>query len=346
MEIINYLCQDDRYKYTLYPTVLGEENTLDGVETFLTKTKEGYCVQFASSLALLLREAGIPARYVEGYIATGFYNHRGEDAVSRYKTSVRDSSAHAWVEVWYDGIGWVQYEATPEYYDAMYVSSRPSTGTTRPGDATEEEPEEEDIYEGLTEYEIQQMLEEQRREEIRQLIIKICIIAGSVLAFAAIVIIFFAIVIKRANKRAEIREKRLESLFTADEEAGAIPEREDVRIVGEMIMSMLRECGFVPADGEFSAEFASRIASECERELCVAAPEEGMSEFEAHRHPIREAEAIRIFEAIAAEEFGNGAPVRDMPSMAKLYYRLRVTVYKRKVTFYRRAVIYLFKKDN
>ena len=190
------------------------------------------------------------------------------------------------------------------------------------------------------------MLEEQRREEIRQLIIKICIIAGSVLAFAAIVIIFFAIVIKRANKRAEIREKRLESLFTADEEAGSIPEREDVRIVGEMIMSMLRECGFVPADGEFSAEFASRIASECERELCVAAPEEGMSEFEAHRHPIRENEAIRIFEAIAAEEFGNGAPVRDMPSMAKLYYRLRVTVYKRKVTFYRRAVIYLFKKDN
>ena len=346
MEIINYLCQDDRYKYTLYPTVLGEENTLDGVETFLTKTKEGYCVQFASSLALLLREAGIPARYVEGYIATGFYNHRGDDAVSRYKTSVRDSSAHAWVEVWYDGIGWVQYEATPEYYEAMYVSSRPSTGTTRPSDTTEEEPEEEDIYEGMTDYEIEQMLEEQRREALRQLIIKICIIAGSVLAFAAIVIIFFAIVIKRANKRAEIREKRLESLFTADEESGLIPEREDVRRVGEMIMDMLRESGFTPADGEFSADFARRIVSECERELCVAAPEEGMSEFEAHRHPIRENEAIRIFEAIAAEEFGNGAPVRDMPSMSKLYYRLRVTVYKRKVTLYRRAVIYLFKKDN
>lgn len=346
MEIINYLCQDERYKYTLYPQVLGEENTLDGVETFLTKTKEGYCVQFASSLALLLREAGIPARYVEGYIATGFYNHRGEDAVSRYKTSVRDSSAHAWVEVWYDGIGWVQYETTPEYYDAMYVSSRPSTGTTRPSDSTEEPEEEEDPYEGLTEYEIQQMLEEQRREEIRQLIIKISIIAASVLAFAAIVIIFFAIVIKRANKRAEVRERRLMAVFEADEEQGAIPEREDVRLVGEMIMSMLRECGFIPADGEFSADFARRIASELERELCVAATEEGMSEFEAHRHPIREAEAIRIFEAIAAEEFGNGAPVRDMSSMAKLYYRLRVTAYRRKVTLWRRAWIYLFKKEN
>ena len=113
MEIIDYLCDEERFTYTLYPTVPGEENTLDGVETFLTLTHEGYCVQFASSLALLLREAGIPARYVEGYIATKFYNNRGDDAVSRYKSTVRDSSAHAWVEVWYDGIGWVQYEATP-----------------------------------------------------------------------------------------------------------------------------------------------------------------------------------------------------------------------------------------
>ena len=112
MEIINYLCDEEKYTYTLYPTVLGEENTLDGVETFLTKTKEGYCVQYASSLVLLLREAGIPARYVEGYIATGLYTNRDEDAVARYKATVRDSSAHAWVEVWYDGIGWVQIEAT------------------------------------------------------------------------------------------------------------------------------------------------------------------------------------------------------------------------------------------
>jgi hypothetical protein len=72
----------------------------------------------------------------------------------------------------------------------------------------------------------------------------------------------------------------------------------------------------------------------------------GMSEFEAHRHPIREAEAIRIFEAIAAEEFGNGAPVRDMPSMSKLYYRLRVTAYRRKVTLWRRTWLYLFKRES
>ena len=346
MEIINYLCDEERYTYTLYPTVLGEENTLDGVETFLTKTKEGYCVQYASSLVLLLREAGIPARYVEGYIASGLYSNRGDDAVARYKTTVRDSDAHAWVEVWYDGIGWVQYEATPKYYDAMYLSSRPSSGTSIPTDPGnyEDEPQE-DPYEGLTEYEIEQMLEEQRREALRELIKKIIIISASVLAFAAAVIIFFAIIIKRANKRAEKREEILLALHEADEELELIPGREEVRRVGEMIMNMLRECGFTPADGEFSEDFARRIASECERELVLAAPEEGMTEFEAPRHPMREKECITVFNAIAAEEFGNGAPVSAMPSMAKLCYRLRSTVYKRKVSLWRRAIIYLFKND-
>ena len=111
-------------------------------------------------------------------------------------------------------------------------------------------------------------------------------------------------------------------------------------------MEIRRECGFVPGVGDFSADFAKRIATECERELVLAAPEEGMTEFEAPRHPMREKECVTVFEAIAAEEFGNGAPVSAMPSMAKLYYRLRCTVYKRKVSVFRRAIIYLFKKDN
>ena len=347
MEIINYLCDEEKFTYTLNPTVLGEENTLDGVETFLTKTREGYCVQFASSLALLLREAGIPARYVEGYIATGLFTNRGDDAVARYKTTVRDSSAHAWVEVWYDGLGWIQYEATPKYYDAMYLSSRPSSGTSIPSNPGDyEDEEEEDPFEGMTEYEIEQMLEEQRREALRELIKKIVIITSCVLLFAAAVIIFFAVIIKKANKRAEAREMILLSLHEADEELGLIPERADVRKVCEMIMDLLRECGFVPGVGEFSADFAKRIATECERELVLAAPEEGMTEFEAPRHPMREKECVTVFEAIAAEEFGNGAPVSAMPSMAKLCYRLRSTVYKRKVSVFRRAIIYLFKKDN
>ncbi len=346
MEIINYLCDEERFTYTLYPTVLGEENTLSGVETFLTKTHEGYCVQYASSLVLLLREAGIPARYVEGYIATGFYNHRGEDAVSRYKTTVRDSNAHAWVEVWYDGIGWVQYETTPEYYDAMYVSTRVSTGTNSTPSDTVPEEEEEEEFPGLTDYEIEQLLEEQRREALRQLIKNIIIYSSIAIVVIAAISAFFAIVLKRAKKSAAERENILRELYETDEKLDIIPEREKVRRAGEMIMNMLRECGFAPAPGEFSTDFAKRIASECERELAVAAPDEGLTEFEAPRHPLREGECIRIFEAIAAEEFGKGAPASALPSIAKLYYRIRSTVYRRKVSPFRRITLYLIKRES
>ncbi len=347
MEFIDYLCDEERFTYTLYPTVPGEDNALNGVETFLTLTHEGYCVQFASSLVLLLREAGIPARYVEGYIASGMYNNRGDGAVSRYKTTVRDADAHAWVEVWYDGIGWVQYEATPEYYEAMYVNRSSQSGTTRPSNPSDyQEPDdyEEEITPGLTDEEIAAMLEEQRLEALREMIKKIIIISAIVLAVAVIIAIFFAVILKRAKKSRLEREAILRELYETDEKIGNAPEREKVRRVGEMIMNLLRECGFTPASGEFSSDFAARIASELERELTVAAPEEGLTEFEAPRHPIREAEVLRIFDAIAAEEFGNGAPTRDLPSMAKLYYRLHSTVYRKKVNALRRMVLYLFKR--
>ncbi|MBQ4140365.1 MAG: hypothetical protein IJD70_03415 [Clostridia bacterium] len=352
MEIINYLCDDEKFTYTLYPTVPGEENTLDGIETFLTVTHEGYCVQFASSLALLLREAGIPARYVEGYIASGMRNNRGEEAVSRFKTTVRDADAHAWVEVWFDGIGWVQYEATPEYYDAMYVNRSGSQGSvTRPitpPDDSEEDPEEEpdDEFGGLTDYEIEQMLEEQRREALRALIKKIIIISAISLAVITAITVFFAIVLKRAKKSRREREEILSELHNTDVKKGIVPDREKVRRTGEMIMNLLRECGFTPQNGEFSSDFAARVAAECERELAVAAPEENLTEFEAPRHPLREAEVVRIFEAIAAEEFGNGAPARELPGMARLYYRLHSTLYRRKVNPWRRMVLYLFKRES
>lgn len=349
MEIIDYLCDEEKYKYTLYPTVPDREtNTLDGVETFLTLTHEGYCVQYASSLVLLLREAGIPARYVDGYIATGFRNNREDDAVSRYVTTVRDSNAHAWVEVWFDGIGWVQYEATPEYYESMYVSAtntptRPggSTGTDSPEEEPEEEPED-----TLTDYEIEQMLEAQRKERIRQIIKKIIIYGSIAIVVVTAIAIFFSIVVKRAKKSAKERAELLSEIINADEKEGRIPEREKVRRLGEMILSMLRECGMTPAPGEFREEFSRRIAGEYWRELAVAAPEEGLSEFETSRHPMREKELARVFDTMAAEEFGNGARTDDVPYLARLYYRLKNTVYRRKVSPMRRAVLYLVKRES
>lgn len=141
-DVIRYLTSDGGYQYTLTPDTSAVDASLDGVENFLLNTKQGYCVQFASAAALLLREYGIPVRYVEGYIASGL--DPSEDGTT-WDGYVHDYEAHAWIEVYYDGIGWIPYETTPAYYDTMYTPSAeplpPETETsTERETATDTEP--------------------------------------------------------------------------------------------------------------------------------------------------------------------------------------------------------------
>ena len=87
------------------------------VEYFLRESKRGYCTYFATSAAVILRCAGIPARYCAGYTVntnTGAYYTDGQS--NKYmKYDVYDNAAHAWVEAYIDGYGWVIVDATPGY---------------------------------------------------------------------------------------------------------------------------------------------------------------------------------------------------------------------------------------
>ena len=79
-------------------------NSNDGIEAFLL-LKEGFCQQFAGTFAVMARTLGVPARVAVGYTpgdlgADGLYHVFGRHA-------------HAWPEVWFDGIGWVAFEPTP-----------------------------------------------------------------------------------------------------------------------------------------------------------------------------------------------------------------------------------------
>lgn len=78
----------------------------DFVEYFMFENKRGSCTHFSTSLALLLRCVGIPTRFTRGYIlkATDFVD--GE-------ATVFSNRSHAWVEAYFEGYGWVPYEATP-----------------------------------------------------------------------------------------------------------------------------------------------------------------------------------------------------------------------------------------
>lgn len=87
-----------------YSLVLPEPRTDDSIWDFLTD-RTGYCVQFASSMTIMARSLGLPARIGVGFLP-------GEKTGDNEFT-VRGRNAHAWTEVFFDNVGWVRFDPTP-----------------------------------------------------------------------------------------------------------------------------------------------------------------------------------------------------------------------------------------
>lgn len=81
----------------------------DYVDQFLFDTKKGYCDNFSTSMVVLLRAAGIPARWVKGY-TSGEYVESIDGTRNKYE--ITNNNAHSWVEVYFPHSGWVTFEPT------------------------------------------------------------------------------------------------------------------------------------------------------------------------------------------------------------------------------------------
>lgn len=89
------------FYYTLRPPAMPD----DGIDALLFNVRRGFCAHYASATAFLLRAADIPARVVVGY-------QGGEAGVGDEYLIVRQYDAHAWVEAWLPGTGWVRIDPT------------------------------------------------------------------------------------------------------------------------------------------------------------------------------------------------------------------------------------------
>lgn len=96
----SWLARNCRYTLDVEPQSAND----DFVTHFLLDTREGYCTHFASAMTVLCRMIGLPARYIEGYLA-----EPDEDG----NALVTGLSAHAWTEVYFSGFGWLTFDATP-----------------------------------------------------------------------------------------------------------------------------------------------------------------------------------------------------------------------------------------
>lgn len=129
-QITGYLNENVRYSEEVQKVAEGS----DFVQQFLEVSRKGYSVHYATAATMMYRYFGIPARYVEGYLLTP---EAVEDAEPYGQITVTGKEAHAWVEIYQDGVGWIPMEVTPTYMDKMerpefeiaaYASAEESTG--------------------------------------------------------------------------------------------------------------------------------------------------------------------------------------------------------------------------
>lgn len=252
---------------------LDVDNGEDQLTGFLYDTNEGHCALFATAMTLAMRELGYPARYVTGYVVSG----GGTPVEGGYSYTLTEKMLHAWVEVYFTGIGWLPFDPTaavPGYSDTQHtetvttpedekpasetttsVTTPPTTppvssvseteSTTAPdtADSTEDttrEPEggDEDNTEDY---------HKGREEGIADVIIRLLpFIAGAaVLAGAVIVIVLFFRNLKKA-------EENVLAGF------GTLPPTDAAGVMYRFVLALLERKGLHPENEQFY-DFAQRV---------------------------------------------------------------------------------------
>lgn len=231
------------------------------VKSFLYETKSGHCALFASSMTLMLRELGIPARYCTGFVAPK--TNAGQYAVLRSK------NLHAWCEAYFEGIGWVTFDPTSgTAANAVVVDessgnssdSESSESSEQSSNSSESSSSESSSYSESEQNSsvsradssgnernpsaAPEPLEKPPTNALPMIITIICIIAAIGLA---------ALVLTRLKKLDKTAKKALKKLYSST----------DGEFIYEKLLRILKMCGLSPEAGELPEKFYER----CEKKL-------------------------------------------------------------------------------
>lgn len=225
----------ENYRYTMDVESVPEGR--DFVDYFLFESKEGYCTYFATAMAVMLRLEGIPARYVEGYLA---HEAREENVYV-----VRDNDSHSWVEAFIEPVGWTTFEPTPAYP----MPSDPES-FVEPVEEKEEEtaPQaqertrlSETLFPGIEEEEEGSKAAERPRIEIKPKHVIIFILAVAVLSIPARFI------------------SRFIKVKYNDRKISRMPNKERLIYLYNEILKLIELRGITRRTGETHYEFVNRI---------------------------------------------------------------------------------------
>lgn len=128
LAIENYFT-DNSFVYETMNVLFPAKNQ-DYVDQFLFDTKSGYCNNFSTSMIVLLRSAGIPARWVKGFTEGTLENTLAStEGENVYK--IANNNAHSWVEVYFPGYGWIPFEPTKGFTNPYNFTNNTPASTSQ-----------------------------------------------------------------------------------------------------------------------------------------------------------------------------------------------------------------------
>ena len=293
LAVVDYLSEN--YTYTLAPKPPSDRDA-SALKAFLNDTKEGYCVQFATAATMILRSLGIPTRYVEGYVASGFRRNEDPGRAGNFITDVHDYDAHAWIEVYVDSIGWMQYEATPQYYIEMYAPyeallSNPNQGGSYGEPIIDSIIDETDILDTIS-----------PNDNIETVVISVTAII-IVLGLGLIGFIIFRWH-RKSRKAIQKRYETIENAAKSALDSNAV--RNLAKLLNDYILQIYSVEGCVPDKGELPADYARRVS--------IA---------------MNDSDFDNIMTYIEKEEFGNGVTRDELKKLAQYLRELWETIYNK-----------------
>ncbi|KWU65429.1 protease [Bacillus mycoides] len=128
LAIENYFT-DNSFVYETMNVLYPAKNQ-DYVDQFLFDTKSGYCNNFSTSMIVLLRSAGIPARWVKGY-TEGTLENTLASAEGENVYTIANNNAHSWVEVYFPGYGWIPFEPTKGFTNPYNFTNNTPASTSQ-----------------------------------------------------------------------------------------------------------------------------------------------------------------------------------------------------------------------
>lgn len=182
-------CLSSQTKYVEQPADVPEGK--DPIEYFLLESQEGNSMAYTSAAVEALRVHGIPARYVEGY----YLSDKAETDPASGEIAVTGQDAHAWMEVYFDGVGWLPLDVTPGYYyDAVELQQMVSSP-----DASKKNAALEDNASDANELSGNDGGKAARKEKVKKIVRNVSLLLLGVLAFFMIICAVFVCVLEGAR---------------------------------------------------------------------------------------------------------------------------------------------------